>query len=66
MAVDMGADAFVQYGEDEIGEVAEALGGQPDVVFECVGNPGFLMKGIQHAVTSARCCPWASALPPSS
>ena len=49
MAVDMGADAFVQYGDNEIGEVVEALGGQPDIVFECVGNPGFLAKGIQHA-----------------
>lgn len=49
MAVDMGADAFVQYGDNEIDEVVEALGGQPDIVFECVGNPGFLAKGIQHA-----------------
>lgn len=48
MALDMGADAFVQYGDNEVGEVVEALGGQPDIVFECVGNPGFVMKGIQH------------------
>lgn len=48
MALDMGAQAYVQYGENEIGEVLEALGGQPDIVFECVGKPGFVMKGIQH------------------
>jgi len=48
MALEMGAGAYVQYGENEIGEVLEALGGQPDIVFECVGKPGFVMKGIQH------------------
>ncbi len=48
MALDMGAQAYVQYGENEIGEVLEALGGQPDIVFECVGKPGFVTKGIQH------------------
>ncbi len=49
MALKMGADAFVSYGENEHGEVAEALGGAPDVVFECVGVPGMLGKGIEHA-----------------
>jgi (R,R)-butanediol dehydrogenase/meso-butanediol dehydrogenase/diacetyl reductase len=49
MALDMGADVFVQYGGNEKGEVAEALGGPPNIVFECVGSPGFLTKGIQHA-----------------
>lgn len=48
MALEMGADAFVQYGDDEESEVVEALGGRPDIVFECVGNPGFVMKGVQH------------------
>lgn len=47
-ALEMGADAFVHYGDNEIGEVVEALGGPPDIVFECVGSPGFVMKGIQH------------------
>jgi threonine dehydrogenase-like Zn-dependent dehydrogenase len=49
LALDMGADAFVQYGDHEIGEVTEALGGPPNIVFECVGSPGFLTKGIEHA-----------------
>jgi (R,R)-butanediol dehydrogenase/meso-butanediol dehydrogenase/diacetyl reductase len=48
MSLRMGSDAFVQYGDNEIGEVMEALGGKPDIVYECVGSPGFLMKGIQH------------------
>jgi (R,R)-butanediol dehydrogenase/meso-butanediol dehydrogenase/diacetyl reductase len=49
MALEMGAHAFVQNGENETNEVVEALGGRPDLVFECVGSPGFIMKGIQHA-----------------
>jgi len=48
MAREMGADAFVLHGDDDVAEVTEALGGAPDIVFECVGVPGFLMKGIQH------------------
>jgi (R,R)-butanediol dehydrogenase/meso-butanediol dehydrogenase/diacetyl reductase len=49
MARDMGADAFILHGDTEVAEVVEALGGAPDIVFECVGVPGFLMKGVQHA-----------------
>jgi L-iditol 2-dehydrogenase len=45
----MGADAFVQYGENEAGEVTEALGGAPDLVYECVGAQGMLAKAVQHA-----------------
>jgi 2-desacetyl-2-hydroxyethyl bacteriochlorophyllide A dehydrogenase len=48
MALKMGADAFVEYGPNENNEVVEALGGAPDIVFECVGSPGFLTKGIEH------------------
>ncbi len=45
----MGADAFIPYGDNEIGEVIEALGGSPDVVYECVGSEGMLSKAVQHA-----------------
>ncbi|MFT3928798.1 MAG: alcohol dehydrogenase catalytic domain-containing protein [Spongiibacteraceae bacterium] len=48
MVLEMGANAYVQYGENESNEIIGALGGKPDIVFECVGSPGFLMKGIQH------------------
>lgn len=48
-AMQMGADQFVPYGGDELGEVTDALGGVPDVVFECVGAEGMLGKAIMHA-----------------
>ena len=48
LSLQMGADAFVAYGDNEIGEVIEALGGPPQVVFECVGAEGMLMKSILH------------------
>lgn len=44
----MGADAFVPYGDDEIGAAIEALGGSAAHVFECVGAEGMLGKAIMH------------------
>jgi threonine dehydrogenase-like Zn-dependent dehydrogenase len=49
LALDMGADAFVSYGDDEIGEVIEALGGSPQVVLECIGAEGMLSRAVNHA-----------------
>jgi threonine dehydrogenase-like Zn-dependent dehydrogenase len=46
--LEMGADGFVVSGPDEIKEVAAALGGAPDIVYECVGVPGLLSRAIQH------------------
>jgi (R,R)-butanediol dehydrogenase/meso-butanediol dehydrogenase/diacetyl reductase len=48
MALAMGSDAFVQESANEVGEVIEALGGQPDIVLECVGAPGLIARAIQH------------------
>jgi threonine dehydrogenase-like Zn-dependent dehydrogenase len=48
MARKLGADAFVQAGESEIAEVVEALGGPPDIVFECAGAPGLLGQATAH------------------
>lgn len=45
----MGADAFISYGDNEVGEVIEALGGSPDIVYECVGAEGMLSKAVMHA-----------------
>ena len=45
----MGADEFVAFGDNEVGEVIEALGGAPDIVYECVGVEGMLMKSVMHA-----------------
>jgi len=49
MCLAMGADAFVPFGANEVGETIEALGGPADLVFECVGAEGMMMKAIQHA-----------------
>lgn len=54
LALEMGADAFVASGDNEIGEVKEALGGAPQVVFECVGATGMLAKSVQHAAQFGR------------
>lgn len=48
LCLQMGADAFIPYGDNEIGEVVEALGGAPDFVFECVGAEGMLSKAVMH------------------
>ena len=50
----MGADAFLEYGEDEQGRVIEALGGSPSVVFEAVGAQGMLAKAIGHSAQFGR------------
>lgn len=49
LCLQMGADTFITYGDNEIGEVIEALGGSPDVVYECVGSEGMLAKSVMHA-----------------
>ena len=49
LVLEMGADAFVTYGDNEIAEVIEQLGGSPHVVLECVGAEGMLGKAIMHA-----------------
>lgn len=49
LCFEMGADAFVAFGDSEVDEVIEALGGPPQVVLECVGAEGMMMKSIAHA-----------------
>ncbi|MEZ5742317.1 MAG: alcohol dehydrogenase catalytic domain-containing protein [Sphingomonadaceae bacterium] len=44
----MGADKFIAFGDTEIPEVIEALGGPADHVLECVGAVGMLQKGVMH------------------
>jgi threonine dehydrogenase-like Zn-dependent dehydrogenase len=48
LALEMGANTFISYGDQEIGEAIEALGGPPRFVFECVGAEGMLSKAIMH------------------
>jgi 2-desacetyl-2-hydroxyethyl bacteriochlorophyllide A dehydrogenase len=46
-ALRMGASHFEQFGEEFAANIQTALGGPPDVVFECVGVPGMLTKAIE-------------------
>ena len=46
IAAYMGADAFVRADADLSAAAAEALGGPPDVVFECVGAPGMFAQAV--------------------
>jgi 2-desacetyl-2-hydroxyethyl bacteriochlorophyllide A dehydrogenase len=46
-ALHMGASHFEQFGEEFAANIETALGGLPDVVFECVGVPGMLTKAIE-------------------
>jgi len=48
MCLAMGADKFIPFGDNEIPEVIEALGGSPDYVLECVGAEGMLSKAVMH------------------
>lgn len=47
-AYEMGATAFYTKSENLIGDVNRAMGGPPDVVFECVGRPGVIAQAIDH------------------
>ncbi|MFV8818706.1 alcohol dehydrogenase catalytic domain-containing protein [Haliea sp. E17] len=54
LSLAMGADQFIAYGDNEIGEVIEALGAPPAIVFECVGAEGLLHKAVMHAAQFGR------------
>jgi 2-desacetyl-2-hydroxyethyl bacteriochlorophyllide A dehydrogenase len=45
-AMQLGADAFLVASEDLQTQLDVALGGAPDVVFECVGVPGMIAQAI--------------------
>jgi len=46
LAMTLGASAFLDPAADRAEAVLAALGGPPDVVFECVGRPGLLGEAI--------------------
>jgi len=54
LALQMGANSFIACGDQEIGDVKEALGGAPQLVFECVGAEGMLSKAIRHVAQFGR------------
>jgi threonine dehydrogenase-like Zn-dependent dehydrogenase len=47
LASAMGADNFIEQGSDVARRVADALGGAPEFVIECVGIPGLLEQAIE-------------------
>lgn len=49
-AMDVGASAFITADPDQAANVDAALGGPPDIVFECVGKPGL----IDHCIGLVR------------
>jgi len=48
MAMDMGASTFVAPSETPVEDVNTALGGPPEIVFECVGKTGLIQRCIEH------------------
>jgi (R,R)-butanediol dehydrogenase / meso-butanediol dehydrogenase / diacetyl reductase len=48
-AYEMGATSFLCQSENTVEKVNAALGGPPEIVFECVGKPGLIARSIQHA-----------------
>jgi (R,R)-butanediol dehydrogenase/meso-butanediol dehydrogenase/diacetyl reductase len=44
----MGASSFVTVDDDAVSKVSTALGGAPDIVFECVGRPGIIAQALEH------------------
>lgn len=51
LAHQIGATAFVKSEADGVQQVRAALGGPPDIVFECVGKPGILGLALEHVRT---------------
>jgi (R,R)-butanediol dehydrogenase/meso-butanediol dehydrogenase/diacetyl reductase len=50
LAMTLGATHFVtpSDGEDPVQAVNDAIGGPPDIVFECVGIEGMIQKSVDH------------------
>ena len=48
LAYRLGATDFIKVEDDAIARVNAALGGAPDIVFECVGRPGIMAQALEH------------------
>jgi (R,R)-butanediol dehydrogenase/meso-butanediol dehydrogenase/diacetyl reductase len=48
LATEMGADIFVADANASAEDIRVALGGPPEVVFECVGRPGMVQRGVEY------------------
>ena len=51
LARELGASVFVPPSETIVEDVNRALGGAPEIVFECVGKAGLIQRCIDHAHT---------------
>jgi (R,R)-butanediol dehydrogenase / meso-butanediol dehydrogenase / diacetyl reductase len=51
LAMEMGASMFVPPSATPVEDVKRALGGAPEIVFECVGKTGLIQQCIDHAHT---------------
>ena len=47
-AYEMGATAFFTHQDGIVELVNDAMGGPPDIVYECVGKPGLITQCIEH------------------
>lgn len=48
LALTLGADVFVDPADNSPAAVEAALGGPPDIVYECVGKPGLIQRCIEY------------------
>jgi (R,R)-butanediol dehydrogenase/meso-butanediol dehydrogenase/diacetyl reductase len=48
LAMQMGASVFVEPSDEPVAAVTRALGGPPEIVFECVGMPGLIQRCVDH------------------
>jgi len=48
LAHTMGATSFITADTDSIAKVNTALGGAPDIIFECVGRPGIIAQALEY------------------
>ena len=51
LALELGASVFVAPSDTPVEDVNRALGGPPEIVFECVGKPGLIQRCIDHVHT---------------
>ncbi|MGI9285468.1 MAG: zinc-binding dehydrogenase, partial [Pseudomonadales bacterium] len=49
LAMQLGASALIDPAQDIAAQFADATGGEPDVIFECVGAPGLIQQCIEAA-----------------
>ena len=51
LALELGASVFVAPSDTPVEDVNRALGGPPEIAFECVGKPGLIQRCIDHVHT---------------